>query len=276
MAEFLNSYTGLPEGLLDAATGSRDTSSCSGDTSGGCNADASDCSTDSSFCTADTSDCSTDGSCGSDGVCRTDICSSDGVCSDTPAVTKPSTSGSITVTGTTSDSITIRMSSIARADYYEIAYRKPSDTTANYEISYPLTHTITGLDPNTSYIVNYRGVNSGGDGPFMSPGVTVKTKAATPFDWTYAGMNGTGAPIYGVTKQSGYGIYVTADEWNELAGLVSDVTGKSVATVSSGTAISAAIVNTMARALTVSTVSAGDEITADFFNRLRSAYNALV
>lgn len=265
MAEFLNSYTGLPEELLDAAqtaaAGSRDTS----------------------FCTADTSDCSTDGSCGSDGVCssdgvcRTDICSSDGVCSDTPAVTKPSTSGSITVTGTTSDSITIRMSAIARADYYEIAYRRPSDSTASYEISYPLAHTITGLDPNTSYIINYRGVNSGGYGPFMSSGVTVKTKAAaTPFNWTWAGLNSGGSPVAGSTKRTEYGIYITADEWNELAGLVSDVTGKSVATVSSGTTISAAIVNTMARALTVSTVSAGDEITADFFNRLRSAYNALV
>lgn len=273
MAEFLNSYAGLPEELLDAAqaaaTGSRGTSSCSGDTSGGCNADASDCSTDGS--------CGSDGVCNSDGVCRTDSCSSDGVCSDTPAVTKPSTSGSITVTATTSDSITIRMSAIARADYYEIAYRRPSDTTASYEISYSLTHAITGLDPNTSYIINYHGANSGGYGPFMSSGVTAKTKAAaTSFNWTWAGLNSAGSPVVGSTKISGYGIYVTADEWNELAGLVSDVTGKNVATVSSGTTIFAAIVNTMARALNVSTVSAGDEITADFFNRLRSAYNALV
>lgn len=279
MAEFLNSYAGLPEELLDAAqtaaTGSRSTSSCI--------ADASDCSTDSSFCTADTSDCSTDGSCGSDGVCssdgvcRTDSCSSDGVCSDTPAVTKPSSSGYITVTDVAASYITIRMTSIARADYYEIAYRRPSESTASYEISYSLTHTITGLDPSTTYIINYRGVNSGGDGPFMSSGVTVTTKAnIMPFNWTYSGRNSSGDPVYGAAKRSGYGIYVTADEWNELSDRVSDMTGASVRIVLSGTPISAAIVNTAARALGVGTVSSGDVITASFFNALRSAYNSLL
>lgn len=283
MVEFLNSYTGLPEELLSAvqaaASESRSTPSCGTDTSdcssdGYCSADSWDCSTDHS-CSPDT--CSLDGVCSSDGMCRTDSCSSDGVCSDTPAVVKPSASGSLTVTDTTSTSITIRMSSIARAEYYEIAYRRPSDSTANYEISYSLTHTITGLDPNTTYVINYRGVNSGGDGPFMSSAVTARTKtAASAFNWTYAGLGSAGSPVSGNTKLAGYGIYVTADEWNELAGLVASVTGNSVTVVLSGTTISESIVNTMARALGVGTVSRGDAITASFFNALRSAYNALL
>lgn len=193
------------------------------------------------------------------------------------SVTKPSTSGSITVIDTTSDSVTIRMSAIARAEYYEIAYRSASATTPIYRNVYSLTHTITGLDSNTVYLMNYRGWNSEGCGPFMSTAASAKTKVpAIPFSWTYTGLDGAGTPIRGAGKRTGYGVYVTAEEWNELARLVSDVTGKSVTTVSPGTTISAAIVNTMARALNVDTVSRGDAITASFFNALRSAYNALL
>lgn len=97
----------------------------------------------------------------------------------------------------------------------------------------------------------------------------------TEFDWTYAGLNSNGNAVRGSTKRSGLGIYVTAAEWNELAELVTEVTGKSVSTVRSGQLISASIVNTMARALGVSQVSSGRAITASFFNDLRSAYNAL-
>lgn len=297
MAEFLNSYSGLPEELVGSAQAlAAQRAGCSQD--GWCSADEWDCRTDNSCspdscssdgscgsdtsgCNTDTTDCSVDGSCSrdscsSDGVCS-DTCSSDGVCSDTPAVVKPSASGSITVVSTTSDSITIRMSSIARADHYEIAYRRPSDTSALYEDAYSLTYTITGLAASTTYVINYRGVNSGGRGPFMSSAVTTKTKsAATSFSWTYAGLNSAGVPVRGSTKMAGYGIYVTADEWNELAELVSEVTGSGVARVTSGDTITAAVVNTMASALGIRAVSRESTISASFFNRLMNAYNALV
>lgn len=95
------------------------------------------------------------------------------------------------------------------------------------------------------------------------------------FSWTYAGLDTSGNPVSGGEKKAGYGVYVTAKEWNQLAGLVKTATGKSVTTVSPGTPISAAVVNTMARALGVKTVSKGDAITASFFNALVEAYNAL-
>lgn len=97
----------------------------------------------------------------------------------------------------------------------------------------------------------------------------------TRFDWTYAGLDVNGNVVYGSTKRSGLGIYVTAAEWNELAALVRNETGKSVSTVNSGRTISASVVNTMAKALGVPQVSSGSPITASFFNNLRSAYNAL-
>ena len=114
----------------------------------------------------------------------------------------------------------------------------------------------------------------------MSKGVEVDVGSPdipsfTPFDWTWAGLNSAGRPVSGSTKRVGYGIYVTAEEWNELAGLVYEVTGNRVATVSRGDPISASVVKTMARALGVSPVSRGDVIKASFFNALRSAYNAL-
>lgn len=264
MEKFLNSYS-LPEELLSAVETSEAVSAYSSGTPS-CGADTSDCSTDGA--------CSPD--CSSDGVCTKDSCSSDGVCSDTPSVTRPTDTGSMSVTNVTSSSVTVRMTKISRADYYEIAYRPTTTYDASYVITSSLSYTITGLSPSTAYVINYRGVNSAGDGPFMSSGVTATTLSDfTPFDWTYAGLNANGSPVSGTVKRAGLGVYVTAAEWNELAGLVSSATGKSVSTVSRGSPISATVVNTMARALGVGTVSRGAPISASFFNQLRSAYNAL-
>lgn len=95
------------------------------------------------------------------------------------------------------------------------------------------------------------------------------------FNWSYAGLDSSGVPVAGAEKKAGYGIYVTTDEWNTLAGLVKTATGKSVTTVNPGDPIAAETVNTMASALNVKTVAPEDAITASFFNALRDAYNAL-
>lgn len=192
---------------------------------------------------------------------------------------KPTQSGSITILNVGTNSVYFEMEPIPGATGYQIAYRRPSDTSAIYRTSSSTYYTITGLNSGTTYIINYRGHNNDGYGPFMSSGETVTTEEDTPifepFDWTYAGLNSNGSPVYGSTKRAGYGVYVTAAEWNELARLVEEVTGMSVSTVSRGDPISAAVVNSMARALGVNTVSKGDAISASFFNALRSAYNAL-
>lgn len=195
---------------------------------------------------------------------------------------KPTQTGHITIVSVSSDTIRIKLEAISGATSYQVAYRPINSASAQMMTTYGLTCIISGLQSNTTYLINYRGVNSDGFGPFMSTAVQVdvgepepEPPTFIPFDWTYAGLNSVGSPVSGITKRPGYGIYVTAAEWNELAGLIYEVTGKRVSTVSTGQSISASVVNTMARALGVATVSRGDVIKASFFNALRSAYNAL-
>lgn len=195
---------------------------------------------------------------------------------------KPTQTGHITIVSVSSDTIRIKLEEIPGATSYQVAYRPIDSASAQTMITYGLICILSGLQSNTTYLINYRGVNADGFGPFMSTRVEVdvgdpepQPPPFTPFDWTYAGLNSAGNPVSGSVKRSGYGIYVTAAEWNELAGLVYEETGNRVSTVSTGQAISASVVNTMARALGVATVSRGDVIKASFFNALRSAYNAM-
>lgn len=196
-------------------------------------------------------------------------------CTDVPAPPE----GMITSVTSTATTVTMVYASISGAASYEIAYRRTDVTgTAIYvDNGKRLSYTIEGLDPDTSYTVNYRGVSSSGNaGPFTT-GREIKTKRAfTRFDWTYAGLDlSTGRPIRGDEKEAGLGVCVTADEWNELVDLVNEVKGTSIDHVSRGAIISAAVVNKVANALGVTRVYSDDPITADFFNRLRSAYNSL-
>lgn len=88
------------------------------------------------------------------------------------------------------------------------------------------------------------------------------------FKWSYAGCTASGTPIAGDKKSSNYRVYVSAAEWNRLVDRVNSTKGTSISHVSPGTRISASIVNRVANALGARTVSAGDYITASFFNNL--------
>lgn len=88
------------------------------------------------------------------------------------------------------------------------------------------------------------------------------------FEWDYAGCTASGTPIAGDKKSSNYRVYVSAAEWNRLVDRVNSTKGTSISHVSPGTRISASIVNRVANALGARTVSAGDYITASFFNNL--------
>ena len=203
MLQFSASFGDLPRILTDQAienTEDSNISRASGCTQDGwCGSDTTDCSTDQSTCSSDgctqdgwcgsdTTDCSTDQStCSSDG-CRTDspgcstdsgTCTSDcSDCSDSPGGSRPTQTGSLQVTNMTSNSITVRLTSIARADYYTIAYREESWDYNEEATTSSLTYTISGLDPSTTYIVNYRGENDYGSGPYMLSGVRATTRAA--------------------------------------------------------------------------------------------------
>lgn len=295
----------LPESLLTAFTTSGGVLRCNNmqTTCPGCMGASGQCSTgecatcETSQCICETFQCRPNNQCGPQ--CGSSLCGSaqcgnyecticqncqkcqgDQGCGSCESGQNPTSSGSITSYSTTSDSITIHYTSISKATSYEIVYRIDGQSTLyTAGTTSALSFTITGLSPQTKYVVNYRGVNGYGNGAFMATGKTITTdRAFTPFDWTYAGLDPTtGIKVSGSTKTAGYGLYVTAAEWNQLAELVNDFYGTSVAAlVSPGQTISASIVNPLAKKLGVTTVTGGSTtITADFFNRLRSAYNAL-
>lgn len=219
--------------------------------------------------------------CGECGVCQSacqDSCqtSCQGCQSSCESEQGPTTYGSITSISATSSSISITYTSISGATWYQVAYRRSSESDATYIMNgTSLSCTIEGLDPSTEYVVNYRGATATVFGPFMPSGKSIVT-SGSEFNWTYAGINpSTGAPVAGSEKQSGLGVYVTADEWNELVALTNTKRGTSVPYVSAGQSISASRVNLLATALGVSSVAQGTPIGASFFNALKNTYNYL-
>lgn len=166
--------------------------------------------------------------------------------------------------GITSDQFTVGgVSSISGIVAYKDATASGS-TTVSQTISF---------DPGEYTFWGFVETESGGYWPAGTDSVTVSD---SEFNWTYAGLSpSTGNPIAGSSKVSGYGIYITADEWNELVDLVNSATGASASYVSSGEDISTTKVNQVANALGISSVSSSTPISASFFNDLMDAYNSL-
>lgn len=92
--------------------------------------------------------------------------------------------GTIVSTSSTSNSITLVGSAVSYATYYQFAIKY--GTTTYYHTSTSSTYTFTSLDPggtiplspNTSYTVNYRGMNEDADGLYTT-GKSVTTLAAS-------------------------------------------------------------------------------------------------
>lgn len=170
--------------------------------------------------------------------------------------------------GITSHKFTVGgVSSISGIEDYRNASSGGSSTTVSKTIDYePGTYTFWGFaeTPRAGYW------------PAGSATVTV-LPAFADFDWDYAGRNpDSGALVSGAQKRSGLEIYVTAAEWNRLTDTVNGKVGTSFGRVNRGASISASVVNSVARVLGVSTVSAGTTpISASFFNQLRAAINSV-
>ena len=125
----------------------------------------------------------------------------------------PTAAGSITSYTSTADSITIRYTSISKATWYQVVYRKTSASALEYIANgNSLTCTITGLGPDTSYIVNYRGATATEWGPFMATGKTIRTAplASRPadWDWGYTVIPGARLP--------------TAREWDDFCDWINE------------------------------------------------------
>lgn len=105
---------------------------------------------------------------------------------------------------------------------------------------------------------------------------TVTVRSSTAFEWSFAGLDERGVPVVGQEKLKGLGVYVTADEWNELVRLVNIARNTAIPSVARGDIITATVVNPVADALSISGVSRNDTLTAAFFNNLKNAYNSIL
>lgn len=190
---------------------------------------------------------------------------------------------SFTLSSITSDSVIVNVKVDPSYGYYRVFCRladDEDDTTYDsgvFSASDNFQEPIDGLYPETKYAVNVGYNNTGGNNVTWLGKKTFTTKSEAPeiyFEWTYAGLNENGSPVAGASKKAGLGVYVTANEWNELISCINQKMGTSLSGVTRGTEISAAIVNRAASALGVKTVSKDSPITASFFNQLMNKVNA--
>ena len=170
--------------------------------------------------------------------------------------------GSITVTGSTSTSITIRLSSIADATYYRIAYRKSSETSPTLVDISGRVYTITGLSPATEYAINYRGCNADGMGPYMDAPVLQSTAAPLSL-WSWTASNGSAAAeqvkaAYQAVTTKGKTADFSRLVWNDL------VDNTLSALVESGLSWD----NIYTKLSDAKMTAAGDALTAKRFNSL--------
>lgn len=192
MSDYLTDYTGIPSSLIDVMTASTDDSQSS--------------------CPYDTADCTQDScaECGMDNACSSDCsdCSADGIVYPTPGAAT-----SIWLISASSTSLTLGFSAVSNADYYEVAYRPTTTSSASFVTTYSTSITIGGLSPNTDYVVNYRGYNDYGVGSFILPaGPTFTTKPLLPDPWEWWSTIKVGQPIN-----------VSAAEWNAFTRRVDEV-----------------------------------------------------
>lgn len=129
--------------------------------------------------------------------------------------------------------------------------------------------------PGTYEFWGFTETQLGGYWPAGHDTVTVDDVEVQEFTWQYAGRNpSTGGLVRGEQKVAGLGYYVSASEWNDLIDAVNGRLGTDLSYVGSGSQISAAVVNRVARELALPTVSSGDPMSADFFNELMEAVNS--
>lgn len=139
------------------------------------------------------------------------------------------------------------------------------------------SYTITGLEANATYTVNIRYTYNSSTGWCGSQ--TFTTKSARPYNWAWWSSIASGIDI-GVSANEWIAFCDRINEFREYKGLATY--GSFVTPVAGTTKISATIVNhavwaigAMASGAYSLEVSAGDTITASFFNGLKNYLNSI-
>lgn len=179
----------------------------------------------------------------------------------------PTSYGWIFITGTTSTTISLTLGAISKATSYLIAYRPSSTSTADSVETTSRTYTLTGLEPNTEYAINYRGLSDYGMGPYMPDPVYATTEPESVVDpWSWTSSNGSATAAQ--TKNA-YSILLgnrAADDfshnvWNDLIDKIVEMReaqGLSW-TTNGGVYLTASECK----------VSSGDTLTAEIYNSMK-------
>lgn len=179
----------------------------------------------------------------------------------------PTSYGWISITGTTSTTISLTLGAISNATSYLIAYRPSSTSTADSVETTSRTYTLTGLEPNTEYAINYRGLSDYGMGPYMPDPVYATTEPESvvePWSWTSSNGSATAAQT-----ENAYSILLgnrVADDfshnvWNDLIDKIVEMReaqGLSW-TTNGGVYLTASECK----------VSSGDTLTAEIYNSMK-------
>lgn len=130
----------------------------------------------------------------------------------------PLPGGSITNISSTATSITIRYSGVSGADWYQVVYRKANESALSYIANAKnLSCVITGLEPNTSYTVNYRAVSSSGMFGDFASGRTISTKSPTPASFSITDISTTDITIrVSVGSSTEFIVYCTTPAGREI------------------------------------------------------------
>lgn len=175
----------------------------------------------------------------------------------------PSNYGDITVTATTSSSISLTLDAISRATSYVVVYRVDGTSDTSQKTTSSRYVTLTGLEPGTTYVINYYGKNSYGTGPYMPSGVTATTDwtAVDPWDWYASNGSATAAQTrkaYDAVTNQGYTSDFSYLVWNDLV----DKILETVSAMGHGW-------DTYYLTYSETLASSGDEITAARMNAVR-------
>lgn len=201
-------------------------------------------------------------------------------------ITKPTETGTLTVTGTTQTTISVSFTSITNADRYCVACREENETVPDEDYNITgLTWTLSGKKPNTVYLVNYRGGNSEGYGPYMATAVRAKTKPEiNAWEW-YTNIY-SGASMNVNNKDI---LVIPPTEWNDFCDFINNVRelhklsvynfthaieGNSATATQFNEAVSA--IQSMSSTVASLRVSTGTQIMAQSFLDIRDEINSCI